>query len=93
MATDLRLREQLTRTNQADCANLQRGKLNQSPTGHCPLPNYDVVISCCEDLKEILYPGYRRREGLHIGNVMYHVGDLIDRLHDRLTCRSAVPAP
>jgi len=32
-----------------------------------------------------LYPGYRRREGLHIGNVTYHVGDLIDGLHDKLT--------
>ncbi|MCI0492544.1 MAG: serine acetyltransferase, partial [Planctomycetes bacterium] len=32
-----------------------------------------------------LYPGYRRREGLHRGNVAYYVGDLLDRLHDRLT--------
>jgi serine O-acetyltransferase len=38
-----------------------------------------------EDLKEIIYPGYRRREGLHMGNVTYHVGDLIDGLHDKLT--------
>ena len=53
--------------------------------GHCPLPNYDVVIGACEDLKEILYPGYRRREGLHLGNVTYHVGELIDGLHDKLT--------
>jgi serine O-acetyltransferase len=53
--------------------------------GHCPLPNYDAVIEIVEDLKEILYPGYRRREGLHMGNVMYHVGDLIDGLHDKLT--------
>jgi len=35
-------------------------------------------------LKDILYPGFRRREGLHIGNVTYHVGNLIDSLHDRL---------
>src|SRR5262249_36724031 len=59
------------------------GQINH--LGHCPLPNYDVIIECCEDLKEILYPGYRRREGLHIGNVTYHVGDLIDGLHDKLT--------
>src|SRR5262249_55827322 len=32
-----------------------------------------------------LYPGYGRRQNLHIGNVEYHVGDLIDGLHDRLT--------
>jgi serine O-acetyltransferase len=49
------------------------------------LPNYDSVVAITEDLKEILYPGYRRRDGLHLGNVTYHVGDLIDRLHDSLT--------
>ena len=56
-----------------------------SHLGHCPLPNYDTIIAATEDLKEILYPGYRRRDGLHLGNVTYHVGDLIDRLHDTLT--------
>ena len=34
---------------------------------------------------DILYPGYVRRQNLHIGNVEYHVGDLIDGLHDKLT--------
>jgi serine O-acetyltransferase len=53
--------------------------------GLCPLPNYDTVITATEDLKEILYPGYRRRDGLHLGNVTYHVGELIDRLHDTLS--------
>ncbi len=52
--------------------------------GHCPLPNYEVIISCLEDLKEILFPGYRRREFLHWENVTYCVGSVIDRLHDRL---------
>jgi serine O-acetyltransferase len=56
-----------------------------SHLGHCALPNYDQVVECLEDLKEVLYPGYRRREGLHIGNVTYHVGDLVDGLHDKLT--------
>jgi len=37
------------------------------------------------DLLDILYPGYWRRQNLHIGNVEYHVGDLIDGLHDKLT--------
>ena len=57
--------------------------------GHCPLPNYEVVASILEDLKEIIFAGYRRREGLHIGNVTYHVGDLIDALHDKLTAQIA----
>lgn len=51
---------------------------------HCPLPNYDKVIGVIEDLKEILYPGYRHRDRLHSSNVVYHVGDIVDRLHDRL---------
>ncbi len=51
---------------------------------HCPLPNYDIVVQLLDDLKEILYPGYRHRDWLHMGNVVYHVGDIIDRLHDRL---------
>jgi len=52
--------------------------------GHCPLPNYETIISITEDLKEVLYPGYRRRDRLHSDNVLYHVGDLVDRLHERL---------
>ncbi len=36
-----------------------------------------------------MYPGYRRREGLHVGNITYHVGHLIDQLHDKLTTQIA----
>ena len=84
MASDLRLKEQLPNlTNRIVQGYRDLGLI--SHLGHCPLPNYEEIISCVEDLKEILYPGYRRREGLHIGNVTYHVGDLIDGLHDKLT--------
>jgi serine O-acetyltransferase len=38
---------------------------------------------------DILYPGYWRRQNLHIGNIEYHVGDVIDRLHDKLTTQIA----
>ena len=84
MASDFRLKEQLpdvtnaivdTYTSEDRCNHL----------GHCPLPKYEVIVAMLEDLKDILYPGFRRREGLHIGNVTYHVGNLIDSLHDRLT--------
>ncbi|MDR1271331.1 MAG: serine acetyltransferase [Planctomycetaceae bacterium] len=51
---------------------------------HCPLPNYNVVVEVIEDLKEIIYPGYRNRDRLHSSNVIYHVGEIVDRLHDRL---------
>jgi serine O-acetyltransferase len=53
--------------------------------GHSPLPNYREIVEILADLREILYPGYGRRQNLHLGNVAYHVGDLIDSLHDRLT--------
>src|SRR6476646_11424501 len=84
MASDVRLKEQLPRLTERIIAGYKSaGSIHY--LGHCPLPNYEEIISCVEDLKEILYPGYRRREGLHIGNVTYHVGDLIDGLHDKLT--------
>ena len=84
MASDLRLKEQLPRLTDRIVAGYQEaGSIHY--LGHCPLPNYGEIVGCVEDLKELLYPGYRRREGLHIGNVTYHVGDLIDGLHDKLT--------
>ena len=53
--------------------------------GHSPLPNFDEVTSAIDDLKDVIYPGYRRREGLHLGNITYHIGQLVDGLHDKLT--------
>ena len=52
---------------------------------HKPLPSREVVVEILCDLMDILYPGYFRRQNLHIGNVEYHAGDLIDGLHDKLT--------
>jgi serine O-acetyltransferase len=84
MSTDIRIKEQLP-----DLTRRIVDTYQDAPRihylGHCPLPNYEAIISACEDLKEIIYPGYRRRENLHLGNVTYHVGDLIDGLHDKLT--------
>jgi serine O-acetyltransferase len=84
MASDFRLKEQLPRLTDR-IVETYRDVPAISHLGHCALPNYEQVVECVEDLKEVLYPGYRRREGLHIGNVTYHVGDLIDGLHDKLT--------
>lgn len=88
MASDFRLKDQLPRLTDLIVQSYSDvGTINH--LGHCPLPSYDAVISIVEDLKEIIYPGYRRREGLHLGNVCYHVGDLVDRLHDKLTTQFA----
>ena len=88
MATDARLKESLPELTQrivttySEVASIHH-------LGHCPLPKYETIVGIVEDLKEILYPGYRRRDRLHLGNVAYHVGDLIDHLHDRLTMQIA----
>jgi serine O-acetyltransferase len=88
MATDIRIKEQLPElTDRLVKTYTEVSTINH--LGHCPLPNYDTIIEATEDLKEILYPGYRRREGLHMANVAYHVGDLVDRLHDTLTLQIA----
>ncbi len=84
MASDFRLKDQLPQiTARLVQTYDDLGTINH--LDHCPLPSYDEVIAVIDDLTEILYPGYRRREGLHHGNISYYVGDLIDRLHDRLT--------
>ncbi|MDY0165714.1 MAG: serine O-acetyltransferase EpsC [Thermoguttaceae bacterium] len=88
MAGDIRLKENLPVLTER-LVDTYAEVNSISHLGHCPLPNYEVVINCTEDLKEVLYPGYRRRDGLHLGNVTYHTGDLIDRLHDRLTVQIA----
>lgn len=84
MASDLRLKEQLPDlTEQILKTYTPDDKVNH--LGHCPLPSYDAIVGIVEDLKDILYPGFRRRTGLHSGNIQYHVGGLVDRLHDSMT--------
>jgi len=53
--------------------------------GHSPLPSYREIVDVLGDLREILFPGYGRRQNLHMGNVAYHVGDLVDGLYNRLS--------
>ncbi len=55
-----------------------------SHLGQRPLPSREDVVAILNDLFELFYPGFYRRQNLHIGNVIYHVGDLVDSLYDRL---------
>jgi len=88
MSSDFRLKEQLPRlTDKLVQTYRDIGTINH--LGHCPLPKHEAVVAALDDLKDIIYPGYRRREGLHLGNITYHVGDLIDGLHDSLTTQIA----
>lgn len=52
--------------------------------GHSRLPSYREITDILIGLREVLYPGFGRRQNLSMGNVTYHVGDLIDGLYDRL---------
>ena len=84
MATDIRLKEGLPEITEALVATYTECKYINH-LGHTPLPSRDVVADLVCELMDILYPGFVRRQNLHIGNVEYHVGDLIDGLHDKLT--------
>src|SRR5206468_90751 len=80
MATDTRLKEALPElTDRMVATYTELGKI--SHLGHSSLPSTEAVVEIIEDLKEVLYPGYRRRQNLNLGNVAYHVGDIIDGLH------------
>ena len=84
MASDFRLKDQLPDLTDRIVATYDEVH-SIHHLGHCPLPAFEEVSRVIHALTEILYPGYRRREGLHRGNVRYYVGDLIDQLHDLLT--------
>jgi serine O-acetyltransferase len=84
MATDIRLKETLPEITEAIVATYTEcSHINH--LGHKPLPSREAVADILTDLLEILYPGFIRRQNLHMGNVEYHVGDLVDGLHDKLT--------
>lgn len=88
MASDLRLKEQLPELTESIVATYTADDAINH-LGHCALPSYSVVADILMELKDILYPGYRRKVGLHEGNIRYHVGGLIDSLHDQLTTQIA----
>lgn len=52
--------------------------------GRAPIPSRDAIAGILEDLLELLFPGFHRRQNLNQGNIRYHVGDLLDDLRNRL---------
>ena len=88
MASDVRLKEQLPDLTEAVVATYTPDD-TINHLGHCPLPSYDGVSEVLVNLRDVLYPGYRGKTGLHAGNIRYHVGGLIDSLHDSLTTQIA----
>ena len=88
MASDFRLKEELPKLTEDIVATYTpEDAINH--LGHCALPSYTGVVEILLDLKDVLYPGYRRKVGLHAGNIRYHVGGMIDSLHDQLTTEIA----
>ncbi|MDO4576122.1 MAG: serine acetyltransferase [Planctomycetia bacterium] len=57
--------------------------------GHCPLPTYGEIIKVLDDLFEIIYPGFGHRSNLHMGNINYFIGDILDRTYDTLSVQIA----
>ena len=84
MATDVRLKEGLPEITEALVATYTECR-HINHLGHKPLPSREIIIEIVADLLDILYPGFGRRQNLHMGNIEYHVGDVVDGLHDKLT--------
>src|SRR4051794_30221943 len=84
MATDIRLKEALPELTEAVVATYLECN-RSSHLGHRPLPSREAIADILCDLMDLLFPGYWRHQHLHIGNVEYHAGSLIDGLHDKLT--------
>jgi serine O-acetyltransferase len=84
MATDIRLKESLPEITEGlvatyvECTGMHH-------LAHSPLPSREAIADILSSLFEVLYPGFGKRQNLHIGNVEYYVGELIDALHDKLT--------
>ena len=84
MATDIRIKETLPELTDRIVETYTQLSYDHAPR---PLPAAELRDDRRNpgSLKDIIFPGYRRRDGLHLGNITYHVGELIDRLHDHLT--------
>src|ERR1700678_2866936 len=84
MATDIQMKEGLSSITEALVATYsQCSRINH--LGHEPLPSKEAVRDILDELFEIIYPGFGRRQNLHIGNIEYYVGSMVDSLCGKLT--------
>jgi serine O-acetyltransferase len=85
MATDLLLKETELQTITEQLVETYTACSRLNHLGHEPLPSREAVADIVADLTELLFPGYGKRQSLHIGNIGYYAGSLVDALHDKLT--------
>lgn len=83
MASDLRLKEQLPKSPTASSKHI--GNWHDQSPGALSVAQLRGDYFGNRRPAEIIFPGYHQHEGLHAGNIAYHVGGLIDSLHDKLT--------
>lgn len=84
MATDIRLKEGLPAITDALLATyVECPRIHH--LDHEPLPSRDAIAQVLDDLREILFPGFGRRQNLQVSNVEYYVGERLVNLHDQLT--------
>lgn len=57
---------------------------NSCHLGYRPLPSREVLTELTWGLLELLFPGFHKRQQLNQENVVFFVGDLLDKLHDDL---------
>lgn len=48
------------------------------------MPSRDVIIDILKLMRELLFPGYFGRQNLRSENLVYHVGELVGAIHDKL---------
>jgi serine O-acetyltransferase len=85
MTADMHLKERELQTVTDQLVDTYTGCSRLNHLGHEPLPSREGVADLAVDVMELLYPGYGKRQGLHLGNIGYYAGSLVDALHDKLT--------
>lgn len=85
MATDIHLKETELQTVTDQLLETYTSCSRLNHLAHEPLPSREAVADIIIDLCEVIYPGYGKRQNLHIGNIGFYVGSLVDALHDKLT--------
>jgi serine O-acetyltransferase len=84
VATHTQWKEPLTDLTEALVSTYREG-LGLHHLDQRPLPNREVVAGILQDLFDLLFPGFGRRQDLHSRNIEYYIGDMLDSLLDKLS--------